>query len=566
MSEEDLFELEKLLIDWEAGELSEAGGKRLNQLLSESQIARQKYAQWQAVHAALKLHAETQGVLEYEEAELPPAGFAEKAASSESRWSTIWATAATILFLLTAGWLFRLQFQDALNPRLANQEPGTNKLVTRSDADNASSKEEQTSEGVAILTKVVDVEWPEHQTPLREGSAIKAGPLSLKSGLVQIEFFCGATVVIEGPAELDIESATFAKVQNGKLRANVPVVARGFTLEVDGIKVVDLGTEFGLSVRDGRTDVQVFDGEVEIHSLTDEKQTLEAGNAISRAKDGTIRSMQVDSDLFVTMKELESKEQSQTNERDLRWQTWSKRIRKDPQVIAYYSFDQVGGWNRKLACATNSLFEQTGAIVGAKKVAGRWASKHGLEFKNPGDRVRMKIPGEFGSLTFSAWVKIDSLDRMFNSLFLTDNYNQGEPHWQILDTGQLFFSVRWRPDNWVRGKSPDGPAHHPVISKPFWKPSMSGKWLHLVTTFDVETSAVSHYLNGELIHSEKIPSALMVQQTRIGEATMGNWSIPTRPDAKFAIRNLNGTIDELLILNKALSRAEVTEVYQNGKP
>ena len=51
-----------------------------------------------------------------------------------------------------------------------------------------------------------------------------------------------------------------------------------------------------------------------------------------------------------------------------------------------------------------------GAIVGAKRVAGRWPNKGAIEFKRPGDRVRVDIPGEFESLTFACWVKIDSLD------------------------------------------------------------------------------------------------------------------------------------------------------------
>ena len=58
----------------------------------------------------------------------------------------------------------------------------------------------------------------------------------------------------------------------------------------------------------------------------------------------------------------------------------------------------------------------------------------------------------------------------------------------------------------------------------------------------------------------------MVTTTRIGEATIGNWSIPTRPDEKFAIRNLNGTIDELLILTQAISADEVALMYRKGKP
>ncbi len=59
----------------------------------------------------------------------------------------------------------------------------------------------------------------------------------------------------------------------------------------------------------------------------------------------------------------------------------------------------------------------------------------------------MQIPGGFGSLTLAFGVKIDSLDRWYNSLFLTDGYDKGEPHWRIphwriLDDGRIQFAIR----------------------------------------------------------------------------------------------------------------------------
>ena len=178
--------------------------------------------------------------------------------------------------------------------------------------------------------------------------------------------------------------------------------------------------------------------------------------------------------------------------------------------------------------------------------------------------MRIQIPGEFSSLTFACWVKIDSLDRWYNSLFLTDGYNQGEPHWQILDSGQLFFSVRHRPD----GDDPNDklPPHQKVLSPPFWKPSLSGRWLHLATSYDADGGRVTHYLNGKTLHEENIDERLVVSTTRIGAASIGNWSIPTRPDEEFAVRNLNGTIDEFAIFDATLSPQEIREMYENGSP
>lgn len=173
--------------------------------------------------------------------------------------------------------------------------------------------------------------------------------------------------------------------------------------------------------------------------------------------------------------------------------------------------------------------------------------------------MRVSIPGEFHSLSFTCWVRIDSLDRWYNSLFLTDNYQRGEPHWQILDTGQLFFSVRV-------SRQKGGPEHREVLSPPFWNPTLSGKWLHLATTYDVDTKTTTHYLNGRQLIAESIPLHQLVETTRIGMASIGNWSMPTRPDSNFAIRNLNGRIDEFAIFSAALSAEEVAEMYESGKP
>ena len=55
--------------------------------------------------------------------------------------------------------------------------------------------------------------------------------LRLKSGAILIEFFSGATVVLEGPADFEIISKKKGHLSNGKLNAHVPPQARGFTIK-----------------------------------------------------------------------------------------------------------------------------------------------------------------------------------------------------------------------------------------------------------------------------------------------------------------------------------------------
>ena len=78
-----------------------------------------------------------------------------------------------------------------------------------------------------------------------------------------------------------------------------------------------------------------------------------------------------------------------------------------------------------------------GIIIGCSWVPGRWPGKNGLEFKRVSDRVRFHLPGEFSSLTLMAWVRVDALPHRFNSLLMTDGWDEAAPHWHISADGQL---------------------------------------------------------------------------------------------------------------------------------
>ncbi len=81
-------------------------------------------------------------------------------------------------------------------------------------------------------------------------------------------------MILQGPAELVLVSGSEARLVHGTLTARVPEPARGFTILSPRGKVVDLGTEFGLSVDDaGETTVRVFDGVVAAFPITLEPES-----------------------------------------------------------------------------------------------------------------------------------------------------------------------------------------------------------------------------------------------------------------------------------------------------
>ena len=146
-------------------------------------------------------------------------------------------------------------------------------------------------ETVARLRRVVNVQWQTKDLPTEIGAELPAGRLGLAAGLVEIEFDNGATVILEGPAELELVSADRAFLYRGRLRGVVPHGSEGFTVESAELTVVDLGTEFGLQVEEsGAAEIHVFDGEVELQqnaalSHSASVKLIQAGSAVRIAAD-----------------------------------------------------------------------------------------------------------------------------------------------------------------------------------------------------------------------------------------------------------------------------------------
>jgi len=538
-------EIESLLLEWESGTLSDADLARLQTLLKEDPEARQLYVQWQMLTTAFELHAQGASPTTPDNLPTPPP-------SRSLGWASVAGLALAACVLLSVGLVWSLWVSDS----------GTSGSSQSFASNTDGTTQETTSQGIAILTRLVDPAWPQGQQARQVGEALTSGRFQLNEGLAQIEFFCGATIVLEGPADLDLQSSSHALVRTGKIRATVPPAARGFSLDTQQMKVVDLGTEFGMSVSADSVDVQVFDGEVELHPQAKDVRRITTGQGVSLRNTGDLTDLAMQPGDFVDITEIESLNEQQDQQHYDQWKTWSDAIRGDDRLVTYHAFDQLNDWQRRLACdVVPDNRELDGAIIGAKVAPGRWPQKSSLEFKQPADRVRVNIPGEFTSLSFACWTRIDSLDRMFNSLFLTDSYDKGESHWQILDTGQLYFSVR--P---VDRATKDGPKDFKALSPSFWNPSLQGKWIHLAVTCDWDSRTIIHYLNGRELSRHVVPAEQMPDSAQIGTASIGNWELPTLPNAEFAVRNLNGRIDEFMIFSSALMPEEIQDIYDHGKP
>ena len=189
----------------------------------------------------------------------------------------------------------------------------------------------------------------------------------------------------------------------------------------------------------------------------------------------------------------------------------------------------------------------------------RWGrAGSALDFSRLGSRVRINAPGRHRGLTLSCWVKINSLDRLYNSLLLTDGHEDFEPHWQLMRDGRVFFSVKTASRNGDQ---------HPFYSPVVWGPADAGRWMMLSVTFDIDRRTVAHYVNGQITSRHIVPKAAAVPHVTIGRASICNWNEPMyRTDPEFVVRNLNGSMDEMSIYNEALTADEIRELFNLGNP
>jgi len=425
----------------------------------------------------------------------------------------------------------------------------------------------QSAEGFAAVEQLFDAEWPNSDSQFREGDTIGAEVFRLASGTAEIQFFSGAMMTVEGPAEISLKSAWEAACIEGSVRMNVPPAARGFKLQAPSTEIIDLGTEFGLEVRNGKGHVEVFDGEIAIrHHGATEQQLVTKGNALGLSPDGPGGPSPIGSVEFpdARMFDLQAKEQQQSD--FAHWQAHRDSLAKDERLIAYYTFDRIADDSLIPDLKIPRNTELDGAVVMAEPVDGRWPGmKSALEFRRPSARVRVNIPGDFSAFTFATWVRIDSLDRKYNALFMGDSYETGEPHWQIRDDGALMLSVMVDNSKPNPGAPNDAGLHRVYFSPPIWEMSMSGQWMHVASVYDPVARAVSHYVNGKQISTQEIVDKFFINTLRIGNAEIGNWGLPFREDPWFAIRNLNGRMDEIAIFDAALDENEIAILFKNSR-
>ena len=529
--------LQFLLDKYRDGGLSEEERAELERTLLSSPQARQAFWEHARFHALLAQWGQEEwgrrmAVEPSATGPSPPSGSHRRHRAKLSRWLPWLAAAAACLALFVE---LRLKLgRDSASP---------------TDSVAAPDSPRVTPAGIAVLASAVEAKWAEGSA-LAPGAVLPAGPILLETGAVQVEFYSGARLIIQGPARVELRSEMEAFCHRGRLSGFVPAPARGFRVDAPGLSVIDLGTEFGLNVpAEGPPEVHVFTGAVEVPRADGSRPLkLVAGEAV-RLENAALTAIPADRRGFLGEAELLRLAANDRERRQAAWQEAAAALSRDPATLAHFTFAAEERTSRTVDNRARgaSLSAAPATIVGCGGAEGRWPESRAIEFRSPGDRIRLDVPGQLREVTLLAWVRIDALPNDYHALLAPDGLAEGIVRWGLSGRGELRLAI-------AKPSGQTEPNWEVVISPPAVRPERFGRWVLVATTFDGHD--LCHFVDGEVVQSGR---AFSRSPLVIGPAEVGNWRGPTP-------RYLQGRMDELAILSRALTRDEIEALYEAGRP
>jgi hypothetical protein len=412
--------------------------------------------------------------------------------------------------------------------------------------------------------------------------------IALKSGLLEITYDTGAKVILQGPVTYEVESPAGGYLAVGKLTARLdshsevsslksqisnqkseirnqkspdlcPLTSDLFVIRTPTALVTDLGTEFGVEVKEsGSTGTHVFRGVVEVQpaALGDRrgKATRLAENEsaiVNRPQNGSEPSVlrqTIDATAFVRPTQLRQLAEAQSIKPLHRWQAYSRKLRKDPALVAYYTFESTGLDNATLPNLSTTHRALDGHIEGAEWVQGRWPGKLALYFHGQGSGDRVVLP-EHGRPTYAQAFSIAVWFRVteFGQHFVPSLIAKGGDTWRIQRYGQTrcLTIASTASDDRESSLTP----HTEVTDH---------RWHFLVAV--IEPHAHGHrkslYLDGRMESEVDVPRPLAQTDEPV-------W---LGANSAYAEREFHGMVDELAIFARQLSPHEIASMFEAGDP
>ena len=503
--------------------ISEDESRELDEILQESQEAREIYRRYIDMHFSLNEISEDKEVVKFTE-ELPsPEELPEKFNSMRHR---------LIFFQVLAACLAIASIVSFLNTREVIKEVEVVKTVKEKIP-------------LATISKVSeDIKWESREKKI--GETVTDEEIILDRGQLTLTYNHGAEIKIEGPAHYTLKSLELAVMKYGHLAAKVPEAAQGFTIESPKAAIVDLGTEFALNVsKEGKSRVFVYEGEV-VSSLLNENgttlvnanlygnegieidSTLETVSDLSGSEDFIRIDEKSDSDLTITNKYIEAVKAHKP------YAYWRFENSEDGVVKNEMSEDFHGKLTHEARTSGNQFVVEKGHIGGFLVEQ----PIYGFNKKN---------------YTIELWLKAKERgsDMSLISIMAPEVKNTKDGYDHLVYTQLMSNNKRLRCKPFDFRFSHRHPATHNVGKNAFaGEEYIPGKWYHMVCVRN--DTSFSLFLNGEL--KSTIP-------VELNNDDLGYLFYMGKIDPLRNMRQFIGQIDEVALYKRALSQDEILEHY-----
>lgn len=369
---------------------------------------------------------------------------------------------------------------------------------------------------------------------LPDGTQLRNEWLDISGGTVKLITPNDARLVIEAPATFRFESPQRITLTRGRLAADIPHSARKFTVVTPSGEAVDLGTKFGVDVPlRSEAEIHVFQGEViaqSSHGGT--RRHLHTGEAF-QLKSGAGAARKLRSAAFIRPEEVDSLHAALSAGQASRSEEALLNLRRDPSLITLLDFESP---------------ERPQGVYDT--VQGRWPSSRSAEFVGAADHIRVDLEtaGEWLNLTMAAWVRLNQVDNLPQSLLSGLSSKEADSmklNWAISDQKAMQLAI---------GKSE-------LAAQDLSSPSQSapvgeqGRWVHLVAIYDGTNRQIRLLVNGKQVSVTKLNDARAVPLKRLEIGNAGGTDL-----------KLSGRVDELVLIGRAMSDVEVSELFAAGNP
>ncbi|AQQ08661.1 FecR protein [Sedimentisphaera cyanobacteriorum] len=157
----------------------------------------------------------------------------------------------------------------------------------------ASISPDRTAVKAAAVRDALNAEFADDSESYSQGQSIWAGEtVRISEGFIEFETARNVLITVEAPAEFEFNKQDDMQLEYGQVYANVGENGIGFTVHTDNMRLIDLGTEFGV-YRDkkGWTEVHMINGEAALVAggswFKKTKQQLFKGQARGVSSNGT---------------------------------------------------------------------------------------------------------------------------------------------------------------------------------------------------------------------------------------------------------------------------------------